>query len=141
VIERERARCPTGVKRSTFVGRFHGNGRTMRERETDGAKGRWRDVGQESVPRESKVLYTHGTRERERERGREAEREEGKRCGEEAEQRRWKKWDGRGGAGDKRRRKRETRRKRATVRREGETRGGIPEDGRRVVSTITNTAP
>jgi len=44
--------------------------------------------------------------------------------------------------GDKRRRKRdEERRKRATVRREGEARGGIPEDGRRVVSTITNTAP
>jgi len=64
----------------------------MRERETDGAKGRWRDVRQESVLRESKVLYiyiyihvyldTEREREREREREKETEREKRKRCGE-----------------------------------------------------------
>lgn len=96
-------------------------------------------VRQESVLRESKVLYIESRL------GEERKEEERK----ESTWRKREKWGGRTNREEEREREKnrdEGTRKRVgestPVRRgEDEARGGVPEDGRRVVSTITNTVP
>lgn len=118
--------------------RFHGNGKK------DAGGGRGRRVSgvarQESVLRESKVLYIERRKKRRRKRrdGRErgtkeknGDRTNAARKVREKERDRERK--------RKRKKEKETWGKSTSVRRGGAR--GIPEDGRRVVSTITNTAP
>lgn len=97
-------------------------------------EGRRGVVRQESVLRESKVLYIERRKKRRR------KRRNGRECGTK------EKNEDRTNARKERERerKRVRRKKRHGVKARSVRRGGargIPEDGRRVVSTITNTAP